>query len=169
MLQAVLSDNRWLIYAVKRRLITLIQLFRDGRCTYPCFPAILFTSTPHKIHSKPLASLPRNSRRKKMDGSERGINPVAMSVINLRKEYWQSRGSNQRFSSPVGYRLSYGGSAVWQQTKYCGRMELGHGEDLQVAKHIDLFQPARIAHADMSPYILRVHRYRACFTYVSPG
>ena len=31
-----------------------------------------------------------------MDSSERGMNPVTMTIINLRKEYWPSRGSNQR-------------------------------------------------------------------------
>ena len=33
-----------------------------------------------------------------MDSGERGMNPVAMTIINLRKEYWPSRGSNQRLS-----------------------------------------------------------------------
>ena len=31
-----------------------------------------------------------------MDSGERGMNPVAMTIINHRKEYWPSRGSNQR-------------------------------------------------------------------------
>ena len=31
-----------------------------------------------------------------MDNGERGMNPVAMTIINLRKEYWPSRGSNQQ-------------------------------------------------------------------------
>ena len=30
-----------------------------------------------------------------MDSGERGMNPVAMTIINPWKEYWQSRGSNQ--------------------------------------------------------------------------
>ena len=30
------------------------------------------------------------------DSGERGMNPVAMTIINPRKEYWPSRGSNQR-------------------------------------------------------------------------
>ena len=30
------------------------------------------------------------------DIGERGMNPVAMTIINPRKEYWSSRGSNQR-------------------------------------------------------------------------
>ena len=32
---------------------------------------------------------------KKVSG-ERGMNPVAMTIINPRKEYWLSRGSNQQ-------------------------------------------------------------------------
>ena len=31
-----------------------------------------------------------------MDSGERGMNPVTLTVINPRKEYWPSRGSNQR-------------------------------------------------------------------------
>ena len=31
-----------------------------------------------------------------MGNRERGMNPVAMTIINPHKEYWQSRGSNQR-------------------------------------------------------------------------
>ena len=31
-----------------------------------------------------------------MDSGERGMNPVAMTIINPQKEYWPSRGSNQR-------------------------------------------------------------------------
>ena len=31
-----------------------------------------------------------------IDSGERGMNPVAMTIINRRKEYWPSRGSNQR-------------------------------------------------------------------------
>ena len=30
------------------------------------------------------------------DSGERGMNPVAMNIISPRKEYWPSRGSNQR-------------------------------------------------------------------------
>ena len=43
------------------------------------------------------------------DSGEREMNPVAMTIINPRKEYWQSRGSNQRppVRSPQRYRLSY--------------------------------------------------------------
>ena len=33
-----------------------------------------------------------------MDSSERGMNPVAKTIIQPWKEYWPSRGSNQRIS-----------------------------------------------------------------------
>ena len=46
------------------------------RLTVPILAAVLLTSTPHNI---------------KQDSSERGMNPVAMTIINLRKEYWQSQ------------------------------------------------------------------------------
>ena len=34
-----------------------------GNCTYPCFPGVLLTSTPHNILSKPPAAFPRNHCR----------------------------------------------------------------------------------------------------------
>ena len=33
----------------------------DVQCTYPCFPGILLTSTPHNILSMPLAAFPHNN------------------------------------------------------------------------------------------------------------
>ena len=37
---------------------TIPVIYRQ--CTYPCFPGILLTSTPHNILSKPLAALSHN-------------------------------------------------------------------------------------------------------------
>ena len=39
---------------------TIFQLYRGGQCTYPCFPGVLLTSTPHNILTKPLIALPQN-------------------------------------------------------------------------------------------------------------
>ena len=39
---------------------TVFQLHHSGQCTYPCFPGILLTSTPHNILSKPLTAFPHN-------------------------------------------------------------------------------------------------------------
>ena len=44
---------------------------------------VLLTSTTHNILSKTLAAF-------QMDSGERGMNPVAMTIINPRKEYWTS-------------------------------------------------------------------------------
>ena len=74
---------------------TVFQLYCGGKCTYPCFPGVLLTSTPHNILSKPLAAFHLTIVETK-DNSERGMNPVAMRIVNPRKEYWPSRGSNQR-------------------------------------------------------------------------
>ena len=41
----------------------------------------------------------------RMDSSERGMNLVAMTIINLRKEYWLGRGSNQRPPVPKSTML----------------------------------------------------------------
>ena len=58
-------------------------------CTYPCFPGILFINTPHNILTKPLAAFQHNNCR--MDSSERGMNPVAMAIINPQKDHWPSK------------------------------------------------------------------------------
>ena len=88
---------------------TLFQLYRGGQYLYRCFPGILLTSTAHNILSK---QLPHITIAKTMDSGEREMNPVAMTIINPRKEYWQSPGiepaTSGLFSSPVRYRLSYG-------------------------------------------------------------
>ena len=42
---------------------TVFQLYRGGQCTYPCFPGVLLTSTPHNILSKPQAAFPLNHCR----------------------------------------------------------------------------------------------------------
>ena len=70
---------------------TEFQLYRSGQCTYPCFPGVLLTSTPHNILSKPLAAFQHNHCR-----NNGGMNPVAMTIINPRKENWPNQGSNQR-------------------------------------------------------------------------
>ena len=68
---------------------TVFQLYLSGRCTYPCFPGVLLTSTPYNILPKPLAAFPHNHYQT-MNGSER-----RMTIINPRKEYRPSQGLNQ--------------------------------------------------------------------------
>ena len=48
-----------------------------------------------------------------MDRGERGMNPVAMTVINPPKEYWLTRGSNQEppVLKSATLPMSYGGLA----------------------------------------------------------
>ena len=70
----------------------LFQLCRGGLCTYPCFTRVLLISAPKNIRSKPLAAFPHNHCRNNGQQSE----TVVMSIINSRKEYRLSRGSNQR-------------------------------------------------------------------------
>ena len=71
---------------------TVFQLYHGGQCTCLWFPGVLLTSTVHNIISKPRAAFPNNHCR----NNERGMNPVAMTIINPRKEYWPSQGSDQR-------------------------------------------------------------------------
>ena len=74
---------------------TAFQLYRGSQCTYPCFPGVHLTSTLHNFLSKPL-TLSHITIVETTDKGERGMNPVTMTIINPRKEYWPSRGSNQR-------------------------------------------------------------------------
>ena len=36
---------------------TVLQLYRSGQCTYPCFPGVLLTSTQHNTVSKLLSHI----------------------------------------------------------------------------------------------------------------
>ena len=74
---------------------TLLHLYCGIQCTYPCFSGVLLTSSPYNILSKPLAAF-HITIVETTDSSERGINPVAMTIINPWKEYLPSQGSNQR-------------------------------------------------------------------------
>ena len=60
----------------------------------PCFLGVLLTSTPCIIPSKPLAAFPLTIVET-TDSGERGMNPVAMTIINPQREYWQNWGSSQ--------------------------------------------------------------------------
>ena len=40
-----------------------------------------------------------------MDRDERGMNPIAMTIINPWNEYWLSRGSNERLPVPKSCML----------------------------------------------------------------
>ena len=58
---------------------TVCHLYRGGQRTYPCFPSVLLTSTPHNILSKSVAAFPHNYCQNN-DSGERGMNPVAMTM-----------------------------------------------------------------------------------------
>ena len=72
---------------------TVFQLYLGDQCTYPCFPGFLLTST---IFFPSHWLLSHISIVETTNSGERGINPVTMIMINPLKEYWPSRGSNQR-------------------------------------------------------------------------
>ena len=74
---------------------TVFQLYCSSQCTYPFFPRVFLTSTPHNILSKLLPAFPHN-HCETTDSGEREMNPVAMTITHLRKEYWPGWGSNQR-------------------------------------------------------------------------
>ena len=64
---------------------TLFKLYCSGQSTYPCFPGVLLTSAPHNILFKPLAAFQHNHCQK-MESGERGMNLLAMAIINPQKK-----------------------------------------------------------------------------------
>ena len=122
---------------------TVFQLYHGGQCTYSCFPGVLVTSTQHNILSKPLATFPHNNVRT-TDSGERGMNPVAMTIINPRKEYWPSRGSNQR---PPVLKSATLPTELWGSAK----------SEFNRNRPIDSSQPAQSAQADRSQNRLLVY------------
>ena len=76
-------------------LSTIFQVYRGGQCTYQCFLGVLLTSTLRNILSKHWL-LSHITIVETTDSDEKGMNPVTMTKTNPRKEYWPSRGSNQR-------------------------------------------------------------------------
>ena len=67
----------------------LFQPYRGGQCTYPFFTRVLSTSTLHNILSYWLRS--HIAIVERMDSGKREMKPVAITIINPRKEYWPSR------------------------------------------------------------------------------
>ena len=94
---------------------TVFQLHRGGQFTFTCFPGVLLTSAPHNVISKPLAAFPHNIVET-IDSGETGMTPVAMTVINPQKEYWPSRGSNQR---PPVLKSAMVLTDLWGLVKQC--------------------------------------------------
>ena len=82
------------------------HLHHGGQCTYPCFLGVLSTSSLQKSFSQSHRLLSHITIIESTDSGERGMNPVAMTIINPRKEYWPSRGSNQRPSVHKSATLS---------------------------------------------------------------
>ena len=70
---------------------TVFQFYRDGQCTYPCFPGDLLP-VPHTKFFPSHWQFSNKTILKTTDRGERGMNPI----INPRKEYWQRQGSNQQ-------------------------------------------------------------------------
>ena len=59
----------------------VFQLYFGGQCTDPCFPGVLLTSTLHTILSNPQRLLSHITIVKRMDSSERGMNPVEGKIL----------------------------------------------------------------------------------------
>ena len=121
----------WLIVWCLTPFSTVLQLHRGGQYTYPCIPGVLLTDTSHRLIFFPSHWLLSHvTIIETTDSGERGMNPVAMSIINPRKEYsrvWD-RTSDLLFSSPQCYRLSYGARRMQKkdQTRQSARVNSTH-------------------------------------------
>ena len=76
--------------------------------------------------SKPQAAFPHNhcgNIVETMGSVERGMNPVAMTIINPQKEYWPSRRSNQRLPVLRSCTLP---TELWGSASGCQRTILHH-------------------------------------------
>ena len=62
----------------------------------PVHLSMLSWSSFNHILSKPLAAFQHITIVETTDSGERGMDAVTMTFINPQKEYWLSRGSNQR-------------------------------------------------------------------------
>ena len=89
-----LVKGQWIVWCLKLFFLTFFKLYHDGQCIYPCFLEVLLTSTPYSILSSHWL-LSHITIVKLMGSGERGMNPVAMTIINSRKEY-TSWGLNQQ-------------------------------------------------------------------------
>jgi hypothetical protein len=74
----------------------LLHLHHGGQCTYPCFPGVLLTSTPHNILSKPLAAFPHNHYRNNGQRLERNESCHWLSPVLGKNISGSSRRSSQR-------------------------------------------------------------------------
>ena len=72
---------------------TVFQINCGSQCTYPCFLGVFFLKTVFFPSHWLLSQI---TIVETTDSGERGMNPVTMTVINPRKEYWLSWGSNHR-------------------------------------------------------------------------
>ena len=81
----------WILY---NAVFNIFKLYRCGQYTYPCLPGFFFFSCTIFFPSRWLLSHITISET--MDIGERGMNPVAITIINFRKEYGPRKGSNQR-------------------------------------------------------------------------
>ena len=98
----------WLVGCMVVLRFQEFQLYGDVQCTYPCFPGVFSTGTPHNILSKPLPSFPqnhcRNNRQRKKScrndyhqSSKKNIGRAGDRISDLLssrpKRYWLTHGA----------------------------------------------------------------------------
>ena len=134
----------WLIVWCLMQFLTVFQLCCGSQCTYPCFPGALLTSTPHNILPSHWL-LSHITTVKSTDSSERGMNLVALTIINPRKEYCRAgdQTSDLLFWSLQCYQLSKGAwhtQSIFSKTLKKKVLEnfVEHGE-LQVTRILTFF------------------------------
>ena len=73
-------------------------VFNSISVTYLCFPGVSFFFKPvlRKSFFPSHRLLSHKTNVETMDSGETRMNPVTITIINPRKEYWPGRGSNQQ-------------------------------------------------------------------------
>ena len=92
----LISLDRMIVWHVTP-FSTVFQLYHCSQCTYPYFPGILLSMVPHTIFLPSHRLLSHINIVKTIHSGERGINPVEMTIIKPRKEYWQYYFNGFRF------------------------------------------------------------------------
>ena len=71
-----------------------------------------------------------------MDNGERGMNPVAMTTINPRKEYWQSYGAQLFIFNPFPHNDTFWRPWETRILKTVGKGEIVHNEQFSFSHSV---------------------------------
>ena len=82
-------------YSTPFSTLRVFQLHHGGQLHLSMLSWSSFSSTPDNILAYPLPAFPPRHRQNKRQ-RDRRMNPVGMTIMDPRKNYWPSHGRNQR-------------------------------------------------------------------------